>query len=297
MKGYLSFALGKLFIAAFIVIKMVKRGDVVAVDLGGTNLRVGLVRQGKIMRFIRKPTPKDKNNLLKMMCSLISEVMEDKIKGIGIGAPGPLKDGFIINPPNIPLKDFDLRKFIQKEFGIKCEVENDAKCVALAELYYGYGKGKKNFFVLTLGTGIGGGVVIDGKLYNKGDLGTELGSIYISEDKTFEVLASIKCIRKISSEKFGKEINFSDLIKMNNKKAVDIIDFVSNNLARGIGSLINVFNPEIVVLAGGMKAAGEEFLDVVRKKSEKYIFLPKKYDIVWSKLEEPGVLGAGLLIS
>jgi len=296
MMGYLSFMLGKLFIVNFIVIKMIKGGDVAAVDLGGTNLRVGLVRRDKIIKFIRKPTPKDKNGLLNMICDLISEIRDGKVKGIGIGAPGPLRNGIVINPPNIPLKNFNLKKYIQKEFGIKCEVENDAKCAALAELRLGYGKGKRNFFVLTLGTGIGGGVVIDGKLYNKGDIGGELGSIYISENNTFEELASIKYIRKISLEKFGREINFTDLMKIKDREAKEIIDDVSSALARGIGSLINVFNPEIVVLAGGMRESGEEFLNVVRKKSEQYIFLPKKYDIVWSKLEEPGLLGAGLLI-
>jgi len=67
-------------------------------------------------------------------------------------------------------------------------------------------------------------------------------------------------------------------------------------LAKGIGSLINVFNPEIVVLAGGMREAGEVLLDLVRNKVKKYIFLPGKYGVVWSKLQEPGILGAALLV-
>ena len=122
-----------------------KRGNVIGVDVGGTYFRVGLVNSDKVIKFIRKPTPKDKKNFLKMLVDLVNEIGVDEIKGIGIGAPGPLKNGFIINPPNIPLKDFDLKRFVNKEFGLKCEVENDAKCTALAELHYGYGKGKKNF--------------------------------------------------------------------------------------------------------------------------------------------------------
>lgn len=274
-----------------------KKKNVIAVDLGGTNVRVGLVKNNKILRLIRKPTPKDKNNFLAMLTDTINDIKDNDVKGIGIACPGPLRNGVIINPPNIPLKNFDLRNFVQKRFNLKTEIDNDAKCVALAELYLGYGKGKKNFFVLTLGTGIGGGVVIGGEVYNSKDIGTELGNIYIDKEKTLEHLVGGKAIKLICKEKFRREMNLSELMKEKDKKARAIIELIGENLARGIGSLINVFNPEIVVLAGGMREAGEEFLDIVRDKALRYIILPAKYDIVWSKLEEPGLLGAGLLIN
>ncbi|MDO8508291.1 MAG: ROK family protein [Nanoarchaeota archaeon] len=271
--------------------------EVVGVDIGGTNLRAGLVRGEKILNFIRRPTPKDKNLFLKILKDVINEVINENVKNIGVGCPGPLKDGVVLNSPNIPIKNYDLKKFIQKEFGVKCEVENDAKCAGLAELNLGYGKGRKNFFVLTIGTGIGGGVIIDGKLYNKNNLGGELGNIYLEKDRTFESLAGIKLVKRRSFESYGEEMNISELMKMNDKKAREIIEDVSDALAGGIGSLINIFNPEIVVLAGGMREAGEDFLNIVRGKVGNYIFLPKKYEIVWSKLKEPGILGASLLVS
>lgn len=273
---------------------MKKGDDVIAVDLGGTNLRAALIRNNKILKFIKIRTPSKKNNLLNAISDIIKEVWGDNVNGIGIGTPGPLKNGFIINPPNIDLKNFDLKDYIQKKFDIRTEVDNDAKCVALAELILGVRK--KNFFVLTLGTGIGGGVVIDGKLYNKGDLGAELGNIYLDEGKKFEDLVGGRAIKIITKEKFKREIDFIQLVNMKDKKAVKIIDYLTEKLGKGIGSLINIFNPEIVVLAGGMREAGEGFLDIVRKKAKKYIFLPREYEIVWSKLEEPGLLGAGLLI-
>ena len=268
----------------------------VAVDIGGTNIRAGLVKNNKILRFNRKLTPKDKNNFLKMIVDMINEVKEEHIRGIGIACPGPLKNGFIINPPNIPLKNFDLKKFIERKFKVEVEVDNDAKCVALAELHLGCGKGRKNFFVLTLGTGIGGGVVINREVYNTKDIGTELGDIYLNENKTFEQLVGGKAIKRISKEKLGRELDISQLMKLKDRKAREIVEFVSKNLAKGIGSLINVFSPEIVVLAGGMREAGEKFLKLVRVKVKKYISLPKDYDIVWSKLQEPGLLGASLLV-
>ncbi len=271
--------------------------EAVAVDLGGTHLRAGLIRDGKISRFIRVPTPKIKEELLEAIANSISEFFEYNIAGIGVGSPGPLKNGIIINPPNIALNNFDLKKFLEKRFNVKVIVENDAKCAAIGELYSGYGKGKKNFFVLTLGTGIGGGVIIDGKLYNKGDIGGELGNIYLRKERKFEELCGSRAVKAKSMEIFDKEMNLSELMKMKDKRAREIIEDISDALAQGIGSLINVFNPEIVVLAGGMREAGEGFLDLVRSRVGKYIFLPGKYEIVWSKLEEPGLLGAGLLIS
>ncbi len=270
--------------------------EVIAVDIGGTNLRTALIRNNKTARFIRKPTPKNKDELLAQLTDSISEIFEYSVAGIGVSSPGPLKNGVILNPPNIPLKNLDLKKFLEKRFNVKTEVENDAKCVALAELNLGYGKGKKDFFVLTLGTGIGGGLIIDEKLYNKKDIGCELGSIYLADGKKFEDAASGRAIKKLSLGILGKEMNISDLIKLNDKKARDIVENVTESLAQGIGSLINIFNPEIVILAGGMREAGEEFLNLVQNKAISYIVLPAKYDIVWSKLEEPGLLGAGLLV-
>ncbi len=275
---------------------MNKRGkEIIAVDLGGTNLRVGIVKGGRIFRFVKKPTPKSKEGILKIMTSLINELIKKDVKGIGIACPGPLKNGVIINPPNIPFRNFNIKDYFEKKFKIKVEVENDAKCVALSESVFGFGKEKKNFFVLTLGTGIGGGVFINGELYNKKDIGCELGSIYIS-DKKFEELVGGKWIFEITKKKIGREMNVSEIMELKSDKAKNILNLITDNLAKGIGSLINVFNPEIVILSGGMRQAGEKFLDIIRKKVKKYVVLPSEYEIVWSKLEEPGLLGAGLLV-
>ena len=145
--------------------------------------------------------------------------------------------------------------------------------MALAELKYGQGRGKKNFFVLTLGTGIGGGVVIDGKLYNSEDVGGELGSIVIDKGKTFEDLV-------------GK----NGALKLNDRE-------LSRYLGQGIGSLINIFNPEVVVLAGGGVIRVNRILERVRRDVKKYVILRGKFPVVLSKLKEPGLIGAGSLIS
>ncbi len=272
------------------------RKEVIAVDLGGSNLRVALVRNNKIIRLIRKKTGKTKEGILSDMNNSIFELINKDVKGIGIASPGPLKNGIIINPPNIPFRNFNMKRYFQNKFKIRIEVDNDANCVALAEHKLGAGRGKNNFFILTLGTGIGGGVVIMGKVYKSKDIGTELGNIYLTRNKTFEQLVGGKAISKITKEYFGEELNLSELMKINNAKSRRLLDEITEYYAQGIGSLINIFNPEIVVLAGGMREAGQRFLNVIRKKVEKYVTLPAHYKIVWSKLEEPGILGAALLI-
>jgi len=136
---------------------------VIAIDLGGTNLRVALVKDNKILKYIKKKTPKNKNDLLKEMVDSIFSLMTEDVKAIGVGSPGPLKNGIIQNPPNLPFRNFNLKKYLELQFKKRVVIENDAKCVAIAEANLGCRK--KNFIILTLGTGIGGGIIINGKLY------------------------------------------------------------------------------------------------------------------------------------
>lgn len=253
---------------------------VIAVDLGGTNLRVALVKGKKVLRYDKRPTPKNRDDLLNLMVKMISEIIDKDVKGIGVGSPGPLANGIILNPPNLPFRNFNLKKFLQDKFKKRVIIENDAKCVALAELKYGCKK--KNFIILTLGTGIGGGIIIDGGLY-KGSHGYagEINGLVIDDGKSFEKLWKEK--EKKIKELFEKR-DFNELEK------------VSKYLGQGIASLINVFDPEIVILMGGAREAGEPFLDMIKKHTKNYVVLPTIPDIKWSKLKHPGILGASLLV-
>lgn len=273
-------------------------GDkIIAVDFGGTSIRAALMKDREIIRLVKKDTLADKGSkvVLKQLVNAISEAKRnDKIKGIGVGSPGPLINGVVKNPPNLPLRNFNLKKFLKNKFKVKVEVENDANCAALAELHYGVKK--RNFFVLTLGTGIGGGVVIDGRLYTGEGYAAELGHIIIQDGRDLEYWASGSRITNDAKKIFGKKLLASDLKKLNNKRADKILIEAANNLGKGIGSLVNVFDPEIVVLDGGLKAAGKLYLKCIKSSAQKYSILPKKINIQWSKLEYAGVLGAGLLL-
>jgi len=271
---------------------MNKTKKIIAVDLGGTNLRVALVQNNKILKYIKKATPKEKNSLIKEMEDSISKLITKDVVGIGVGSPGPLENGIIKNPPNIPLHNFNLKKHLEKRFKKKVVVENDAHCVAIAESRLGCRK--NNFIILTLGTGIGGGIIINKQLYLGKSCGGELGHIVLDNGKFFETLW--KDSREMIKKSFGKEMMVKELIKMNNKESNLILDYLVKYLGQGIGSLINVFDPEIVVLNGGIKETGEYFLSKIKKETQKYTIMPHATPIIWTKIEHPGILGASLLI-
>jgi len=270
-----------------------KNQKVIAVDLGGTNLRVSLVENNKILKYSKTETPKTKEKLLKTLYTNIKVLMSDNIKGIGVSSAGPLRNGIIKNPPNLPLKNFNLKKVLEQKFKKRVEIENDANCAALAEAKLGCKK--KNFILLTIGTGIGGGVIINKSLYSGQGYGAELGHIILNNKKDFEDLWQES--RKLTKKTFGKELLVKDLIKINNKKSKIILEQISDIFSQGIGSLINVFDPEVVVLAGGIKETGNIFLNKIKKKVKEYVIFPKETKIVWTKLNHPGTLGASLLIS
>ena len=169
---------------------MAENKKVIAVDLGGTNLRVGIVKGKRIIKYRKESTPKTQKELLKLLVSMISESFTEDIKGIGVSSAGPLLNGVIKNPPNLALKNFDLKRFLEKKFRKKTIIENDANCAALAELKFGQGRKRSNFIVLTIGTGIGGGVIIDKKLYKGEGYGGELGQIILDKGINFENLAA-----------------------------------------------------------------------------------------------------------
>ena len=264
----------------------------ISVDLGGTNLRVGLVKGKRVLKYLKEPTPKTKEELLKLMVDMISSVIDKDVRAIGVGSPGPLKEGIIKNPPNLPLRNFNLQKFLKRKFKRKVVVANDADVVAMSEAKYGVKK--KNFIILTLGTGIGGGIIIDRKLFKGEGYAGELGNIIVSDGKTLEKIWQEN--RKKCIQCFGKPLMIKELLARKDRKAQKIIKEASLNLGQGIASLVNVFDPEVVVLMGGARETGNKFLNMIKKEANDHTLLPKKIKIQWSKIPHPGILGASLLV-
>ena len=124
----------------------------------------------------------------------------------------------------------------------------------------------------------------------------ELGLIYLTPEKTFEELVGSKSIAKLTKEKFGKPLYISDLIQLHNKESDKLLNKIMPYFGQAIGNIINIFSPEAIVLAGGFKDPKNKFIKLIKKESEKYVLTSKNCELIWSKLKEPGVLGASLLI-
>lgn len=269
-------------------------GKIIAIDLGGTYLRTAVVKNNKILKYEKRRTPKNKTDLIKELINSIDNLIFKDVKGIAVASPGPLENGVIKNPPNLALQNCNLKKILRNKFKMRVEIENDANCVALAEAKVGCKK--KNFIVLTLGTGIGGGIVINNELYKGQGYAGEFGHMILDNGEYFENLVAWKRVKILTMKYFKKQVFISDLVKMKDSKAKKILKELSFYLGQGIASLINIFNPEVVVLAGGMRDGGNKFLGQVKREAYKSVLLLKKTPIVWSKIKHPGIIGASLLI-
>ncbi|MCK5449653.1 ROK family protein [Candidatus Pacearchaeota archaeon] len=272
--------------------KVSKGGKIIAIDLGGTNIRVALIKNKKILKYHKEKTPKTLKDINTKIFEFVESYISDDVKGIAVAVPGLFKEGVIKTLPNLPIRNYNLGGVLKNKFKVPVVIRNDADCVALAELELGCKK--KNFIILTLGTGIGGGIIIDGKLYHGEGYGGELGHIVLDGGKDFESLAASKRLRSVTTKVFGESKLFNELIKMKDVRAKKILEEFTKYYGQGIASLVNCFDPEVVILAGGVSECGNEFLKMVRKHSAKYFHFPKKTPILWSKLKHPGVLGASL---
>ncbi|MCK5107394.1 MAG: ROK family protein [Nanoarchaeota archaeon] len=277
------------------------------VDIGGTKTEIGIERKGEIIRSFKYHTPKTKKEFLTKLVQNVKLVIgKNKVKGLGVSVASAVHNGTVLNPPNLPLRNFDLEDYLCKQLKIKVKVENDANCFALAELHYGHGKDYNNFVLVALGTGIGGGIIINKKLYNaKGSAG-EIGHIPLSDSKQkcglghkgcFEAMASGKALVKLSKKIMGKEYKAFELVNMSkkgNKKAGKVLSEISGYLGIGFSSIVNILNPDAIIISGGLRDSApymlKEAKKVIKEKSM------AKVDIKVSKVQREALLGAATLI-
>ncbi|MFH1390361.1 MAG: ROK family protein [Candidatus Margulisiibacteriota bacterium] len=198
-----------------------------------------------------------------------------------------------------------MKKILEKEFSRPVFIDNDANCAALAEARFGAGVGRRHFIYITVSTGIGGGIIINGQLYRgaNGSAG-EFGHMIIdSQGLTcgcgnvgcFEAMASGTAVRKRAGMD-GASVELA--ARQGDKKALAVINETAHYLAIGISNLVNIFNPELVILGGGVSKMRELLLNPVRKEFKKYaLYLPaKSVKIVRAKLgTNAGILGAAAL--
>lgn len=287
---------------------------VIGVDLGGTKILAGVVDdRGKVERRWEYPTPTaSQGELLAGLDAAIEEILTDDIAALGFGLPSPIdqKAGRALQAVNIPLDEsVDFRGRMRERFGLPVGIENDANAAAYAEFRFGAARDVETMVMLTLGTGCGGGAVVDGKLFRGW---AEFGHMVIVHDGIpcqgtctgrghLEPYVTGVAATKLAQAEFGPAVDAHRLVRLANEgeqRAVEILDGIGRHLGSGIGTLVNIFNPELVVIGGGFAAAGDFVLAPAREVMRREALARAGYRIPIVRAElgtAAGLIGAGLV--
>ena len=286
---------------------------VIGVDLGGTKILAGIVgREGEVERRRETPTPLESQEaLLDSLDAAVQELLDDRVVAIGLGVPSRINSqtGLVEGSVNIQLEGLDLRSRMQKRFELPVSVDNDANVATYAEFRAGAGRESQTMVMLTLGTGCGGGAVVDGHLFRGW---AEFGHMVIVYDGLpcqgtctgrghLEPYVTGVAATKLAQEAFGPAVDAHRLVRLaseGDEVARDILDGIGRHLGAGIGSLVNIFNPELVVIGGGFAAAGDFVLGPAREivRREALAHAGDRVRIVRAELgTAAGLIGAGLV--
>lgn len=292
----------------------------VGIEIGGTKLQAGVgLRDGKLVALVRRAVDPSKGGggIREQIPSLVEETVakaggsSKDLVGLGVGFGGPVdsKRGRILLSHQIEgWSDFPLREWIQKKVEVPVVLQNDAKTAALAEATLGAGQGRKRIFYITVGSGVGGGLVIDGAPDVGQGLGAgEIGHTWVPDPDTgkpdkLEHVASGWSIGKRGSRRLGRELSGAEVASLAAKGdpvARRTVEESAEALAIGIGNVLALLHPERFIVGGGVSLMGDLWWNPLRKAlADRFAFQPfaQSYDIVPSALgEEVVVVGAVLL--
>lgn len=308
----------------------------VGVDLGGTNITIALVDlKGKIKNKVKISTQADKNagfvikTIIENIRVLIRDVRFSQLVGIGIGAAGQIDHtrGVIQFSPNLHWRNVPIVKEIKKEFNLPVYIDNDANVACYGEFLFGAGRGAQNILCVTLGTGVGGGIIINSKIYRGAGGGAgEIGHITVESKGRkcncgnhgcMEAYVGAPHIRERCIEKIktGRKSIITKIVEgslskitpkvleeaafYKDKLALEIWQETGMYLGVGLASLINIFNPEKIIIGGGVANAGTLISGPMLKTIKERALAVSLQDvkIVRAKLgEEAGVIGAAMLV-
>ena len=272
----------------------------VGIDIGGTTVKLGLFDlNGELLdkwEIETRKTEKGRyilSDIAKSIDSILSKknINKNEVKGVGVGVPGPVKDnGAVVGCVNLGWPVFNVEKSLEEILNLPVKVANDANIAALGEMFKGGGNGYENMIMVTLGTGVGGGVIINGQiLAGNNGAGGEIGHITVNPHEKescncgrkgcLEQYTSATGIVKIAKEILVKEDYDSnlrnienitakdifDLAKNNDKLALKIVEKFSNILGRALANISIICNPEVFVIGGGVSKAGDILLDNIKK--------------------------------
>jgi len=291
---------------------------VIGVDLGGTKIASGVVdRDGTVQERRERPTPvSSEAALLEGLDEVVEDLLDDGIGAIGFGIPSRIdqRSGRSLSSTNIPLAGVDFRDRMADRFGLPVGIDNDANAATIAEWRFGAGRGVRHMVMLTLGTGVGGGLILDGRPY-RGSIGAgaELGHMVIDFDGPhcqgscrghghLEVLASGTAGTAAAKAVLGAQATARDLVERareGDASARGALAEIGRRLGAGLVTIINVFDPELIVVGGGFAAgAGDLVLQPAREfaVAESLFPLNELLRIVPAELgPEAGLVGAGLV--
>lgn len=310
------------------------RKHVFGVDVGGTTVKMGLFTEdGELLEKWEIPTRKEENGsyiLRDVADSLLQKTKErslqkEDILGVGVGVPGPVNSsGVILGAVNLGWKEsFSIVEKMQEMTGFSCKASNDANVAALGEMWKGGGQGFRNLVLVTLGTGIGGGIILDGKIWNgTNGSGGEIGHIHLQDGEPlacncgnhgcFEQYGSATGIVRLAQRYFDSHDvdsvlknqklsakSIFDAAKDGDVAAQVIIEQYGEYLGKGLASIATIVDPEAFVIGGGVSKAGDILFSCIRPAFEKYVFLGSrntKFTLA-SLGNDAGIFGAaGLLI-
>jgi glucokinase len=301
-----------------------KKRYVIGIDLGGTNLKTALLNLNyKIIkkeiistkRFIKK------ESLIQGIYDSINKILNESkltkkaVIGVGLGLPGPIdhKLGIVHFFPNIPgWREVNLKRILKKRLGIPVLLDNDAKLMTLAEYKLGVGRGFQNVLCLTLGTGVGGGIILQGKLYRGQDNAAgEIGHLPINEKGPNCNCGGSACLESyIGNNKILKEARLvfnrsisleelSALARKQNKLAINIWLKVGSELGVALVGMVNLLNLDAIIIGGGVANAGKFLFKKVREtvKKRSMRVQAKRVKILKAKLDsDAGMIGAAMLV-
>lgn len=296
---------------------------VLGIDLGGTKVAMGIVHEdGKIVerKTIDTRVSEGFEVVIERMAAAASELVKDVdgVDIVGIGSPGSIdhEKGVVRFSPNFPgWIDVPLAPALSEKLNLRVVVENDANAFAVGEKWFGAGRGYTDILGITLGTGVGGGVISNGRLLRGSTgIGAELGHIVVEPNGypcgcgnhgCLETIASATGIARLAKEwktrypESGLE-DFTaksvfDAARAGDPLGKKIFERVTEALGISLGSMVHIFNPQIIVVGGGVSRAGKFFLDEVKKRTRENVMRSfwGTYEIVFSDLvDDAGIYGA-----
>ena len=283
--------------------------NILAIDIGGTMIKYGLVSSdGKILSTdkIKTESSKGLNNILNKIDNIFKIYKENNPVGIAVSGTGQINGmiGKVIGGnPIIPnWIGTNLVKILEEKYNLPIVLENDVNCVALGEKWIGAGKDLSNFICLTIGTGIGGGIILNNQLFRgENFVAGEFGHILIKEGE-FEQFASTTALIRLVKERTGKTLNGKEIFDLEKKEIVEYQEVISEwieNLTDGLSSIVYCFNPANMILGGGVIGQGEPLINRIKNSLFKKIGpqFKEKLNIIQAKLgNNAGMIGASYLL-